>query len=197
MPLSSLAVFFRMEVCVEKDELSMGYVDSKRSIRESVIKQLEGLFPHELYLEQESLSAYTFSLKGDLPACPVMETREKIYSLLNIKPDSDKEKKILEDLKDATLSQVADYARKNAQYDFFQWRKCIQGIHLDCQPGGPSGILQLEARGVQLYLSDSTFLTEASGSFQLLLSPLRKALGDTAYSENVSIEILSHGDDLF
>ena len=197
MPLSSLSIFLRMEVRVEKNELSMGYMDSKGSIREFVLKQLEGLFPHEQYLEQESLSAYTFSLKGDLPACPVMETREKIYSLLNIWPDSYKEKEIVEALKDATLSQVADYARNNAPYNLFRWRKCTQGIHLDCRPGGPSGFLQLEARGLQLYLSDSAFMTEASGCFQLLLSPLRKALGDAAYSENVSIEIISHGNDLF
>jgi len=197
MNLSSLAVILRMEACVEKNDLSLGYMDSKGSIREFVLKQLEGLFPHELYLEQESLSAYTFSLMGDLPACPVMETREKIYSLLNIRPDSGKEKEIAEAIKDATLSQAADYARNNASYNLFRWRKCTQGIHLDCRPGGPSGILQLEARGLQLYLSDSAFMTEASGCFQLLLSPLRKALGDAAYSENVSIEIQSYGNNLF
>ena len=178
-----------MEAVVRKRSLSLDYVDSSGSIREKVFGQLKKRFTSELFEISESLDAYTFSIRKDLPASPIMELRSRTYSLFNLNPDSFKEQELARMMDGANISQAIDIAMNSPKYDYFSWRRCRQQMHLNSVSDGFRGVLDFEACGLQFYISHSTFDAEISGELSLCTAALKKALGDMTYSDNVSLMI--------
>lgn len=194
MAKSVYFVFMRVEACFDKADLALGFLDFDHSIRDYVLQQLDLYFPAEFYEKVETVGSYCYSLRGDLSALPFMEMRKQVYSLMGLSPDPDKEMEFAEKLKNASLAQIAAEAQHcffqiNRPYDYFRWKKCEQRIKLNATPDGFPGYLRFNAKGIQLYISNERFTTEASGELSILSKPLRKALGNTFYSNLVSVEI--------
>lgn len=71
--------FLAFEARFRKDDLSLGYIDSKGEIRQNTIKEIDALFPEDLYDRVETLDAYIYSMKKDLPVEPFLKLWIGIY----------------------------------------------------------------------------------------------------------------------
>lgn len=194
---SVIFVFLRLEAVIDKNALSLDYLDFNGAIRKRVLGQLEVMFDPGLYDIYESLSSYTFSLKKDFPALPIMELRRRVYSLLSLSPNISKEQELAKKMSNATIARAVDIAMSNPKYDYFLWRKRHQQLQLNNVSGGLRGVLDIEARGLQLYISHSPFDAEISGELLICTAALRKALGDITYSDCLSFGIHNYVSYLF
>ena len=73
--------FLAFEARFRKDDLSLGYIDSKGEIRQNTIKEIDALFPATLYDKVETLDGYVYSMKKDLPVKPILELWRELYDV--------------------------------------------------------------------------------------------------------------------
>ena len=189
--------FLAFEARFRKDDLSLGYIDSKGEIRQNTIKEIDALFPANLYDKVETLDGYVYSMKKDLPVKPILELWRELYDVLRIKQNS-YEKYLMDDhiqsLKDSTVEHMVkisqETSHKNSSSRFFYWVEIEKEVAIRRREGSFLEKLNYKASGIQLYIYSCINRIEFPGHFSLLTAPLRHYFKNNPFADNLSVEII-------
>lgn len=189
--------FLAFEARFRKDDLSLGYIDSKGEIRQNTIKEIDALFPEDLYDRVETLDAYIYSMKKDLPVEPILKLWIGIYDVLGIIQNS-YEKLLMDEhiksLRNSTVGHMVklsqETSHKNSSSRYFYWVEIEKEVAIRRREGSFLEKLNYKASGIQLYINSCIDRIEFPGHFSLLTAPLRHYFKNNPFADNLSVEIL-------
>lgn len=189
--------FLAFEARIRKDDLSLGYIDSKGEIRQNTIKEIDALFPEDLYDRVETLDAYIYSMKKDLPVEPILKLWIGIYDVLGIIQNS-YEKLLMDEhiksLRNSTVGHMVklsqETSHKNSSSRYFYWVEIEKEVAIRRREGSFLEKLNYKASGIQLYIYSCIDRIEFPGHFSLLTAPLRHYFKNNPFAGNLSVEIL-------
>ncbi len=189
--------FLAMEARFRKDDLSLGYIDSTGGIRKNTIKEIDALFPANLYNKVETLDAYIYSMKKDLPVEPILKLWIGIYDVLGIKQNS-YEKLLMDEhiksLRNSTVGHMVKLSQETPHKDSsslsFYWLDIEKEVVIRRREGSSFDNLHYKASGIQLYIYSCIDNIEFQGDFGLLTAPLRHYFNNNPFAGNLSVELL-------
>ena len=199
MSSSTFSIIAVMETEVSKMNMHLGYLDNDGLIQKEVFRQLNNRFPEDVYTRTELYDSYVFSVKGDLPAKPLLLLCKGVQSLNTFTHYNGKESQwrdIAATLDKATISQAIsisqhNYFYMNLPFTKFWWLSFESWLHLDTSRNAfLNKPLMVTKRGIQLYLSPDPYYLEFGGEFRILSHAIRNTLCRTIGPENPFIDML-------
>ncbi len=199
MSSSTFSIIAVMETEVSKENMHLGYLDNDGLIQKEVFRQLNNRFPKNIYTRTELHDSYVFSVKGDLPAKPLLLLAKGVQSMNRFTYYNGEESQwqdITTTLDQATISQAIrisqhNYFNLNCPFTKFRWLSFESMLHLDASRNAfLSEPLMVTKRGIQLYMSQDPYYFEFGGEFYVLSHAVRNTLRRTIGPENPFIDML-------
>lgn len=199
MSSSTFSIIAVMETEVSKKNMHLGFLDNDRLIQKEVFRQLNNRFPKDMYTRTELHDSYVFSVKGDLPAKPLLLLCKGVQSLNRFTHYNGEESQwqdMTTTLDQATISQAIsisqhNYFNLNLPFTKFWWQSFESWLHLDTSRNAfLDEPLMVTKRGIQLYLSQDPYYMEMGGEFHVLSHAIRNTLRRTIGPENPFIDML-------
>ncbi len=197
---SIFGAFICLEALVHKRDLRLHVIDTDHSVEKAALESLDKHFPSELFNRTETHDYYVYSYKGDLPAKPILDLRNKFYSVFRIGKNSldyYKEKEICEKLLEDNVQTLVSFCRYYGMtiygpYNYFRWEQFEDSIKTDAKVFHNS--VSVLCSGIGIYYSKEPYRAELCGPVNLLGNLLMKLMVGSPLKQLLSIQSIDIDD---